>query len=41
MQGIVFINKFKANYTERSLCDAIKHLILFIKLWIHLMRGDM
>ena len=38
MQGIVFINKFKANL--RSLCDAIKHLILFIKLWIHPMRGD-
>lgn len=41
MQGIVFISKFKENHlTERSLCDAVKHLILFLKLWMCLMWGD-
>ena len=36
MQDIIFISKFKENCpTEKSLCDTIKHLILFIKLWIH------
>lgn len=41
MQGIIFISKFKDNYsTQKGMCDAIKHLILFLKLWICLMRGD-
>lgn len=41
MQGIVFISKFKEkHFTERSLCDAIKHLILFLKLWICPVWGD-